>query len=55
MNKIILKGLDETVFHEKLDNGLNIYVLRKKDYNTYTGEDAAEDLIEKKEIEHEDN
>ena len=36
MNKIVLKGLDETVFHEKLDNGLNIYVLRKKDYNTFS-------------------
>ena len=36
MNKIILEGLDETVYHEKLDNGLNIYVLRKKDYNTFS-------------------
>lgn len=36
MNKIILNGIDETVFHEKLDNGLNIYVLRKKDYNTFS-------------------
>ena len=36
MDKILLKGLDETVYHEKLDNGLNIYVLRKKDYNTFS-------------------
>ena len=36
MNQIILEGLDETVYHEKLDNGLNIYVLRKKDYNTFS-------------------
>ena len=36
MNKIVLEGLDETVFHEKLDNGLNIYVLRKKEFNTFS-------------------
>ena len=36
MNKIKLDGLDEIVFHEKLENGLNIYVLRKKDYNTFS-------------------
>ena len=36
MNKIILKGLDETVYHEKLENGLNIYVLRKEDYSTFS-------------------
>lgn len=36
MNKIILEGLDETVFHEKLENNLNIYVLRKKDYHTFS-------------------
>ena len=36
MNKIPLKGLDEVVFHEKLDNGLNVYVLRKKEYNTFS-------------------
>ena len=36
MNKITIKGLDEIVFHEKLDNGLNIYVLRKEDYNTFS-------------------
>ena len=34
MNKIEIKGLDEVVYHETLDNGLNIYVL-KKDYNTF--------------------
>ena len=36
MDKITLKGLDEVVFHEKLDNGLNIYVLRKKEYHTFS-------------------
>ena len=36
MNKINLKGLDEVVFHEKLENGLNIYVLRKKEYHTFS-------------------
>lgn len=36
MNKINLKGLDETIVHEKLDNGLNIYVLRKKQFNSYS-------------------
>ena len=36
MNKINLKYLDEVVYHEKLDNGLNIYVLRKKDYHTFS-------------------
>ncbi len=34
MNKIKLKGLDEIIFHEKLDNGLNIYVM-KKDFNSF--------------------
>ena len=36
MNKIILDGLNEQVIHEKLDNGLNIYVLRKKNFNKYS-------------------
>ena len=36
MEKIKLEGLEETVYHEILDNGLNIYVLRKKEYNTYS-------------------
>ena len=36
MEKINLKGLNEVVYHEKLSNGLNIYVLRKKDYNTFS-------------------
>ena len=35
MNKINIKGLDEVVIHEELSNGLNIYVLRKKDYNSF--------------------
>ena len=36
MDKIKLEGLDEIVFHEKLDNGLNIYVLKKENYNTFS-------------------
>ena len=36
MNKIELKGLNETVIHETLDNGLNIYVLRKKQFNAFS-------------------
>ena len=36
MNKINLEGLDETVFHEKLENGLNVYVLRKKEFNSFS-------------------
>ena len=35
MDKIKIEGLDEVVFHEKLENGLNIFVL-KKDYNTFS-------------------
>ena len=35
MDKITIKGLDEIVVHEKLENGLNIYVV-KKDYNTFS-------------------
>ncbi len=34
MNKIELIGLDETVNYEKLDNGLDVYILEKKDYHT---------------------
>jgi predicted Zn-dependent peptidase len=34
MNKIELIGLDETVNYEKLDNGLDIYILEKKDFHT---------------------
>lgn len=33
MNKIELNHLNETIFHETLDNGLNIYVLPKCDVN----------------------
>ena len=36
MDKIKLNGLDEVVYHEKLDNNLNIYVLRKKEYHTFS-------------------
>ena len=35
MDKIELKGLDEVVYHETLDNGLNVYVM-KKDFNSYS-------------------
>lgn len=47
---------DETysIFKTKKVSNTN-FLKYEKDYNTYTGEDAAEDLIEKKEIEHEDN
>lgn len=34
MNKIELIGLDEIVNYEKLDNGLDVYILEKKDYHT---------------------
>ncbi len=33
MNKVTLKNLDVNIFHEKLDNGLNIYVIPKNDIN----------------------
>ena len=33
MNKIELKHLNQTVYHKRLDNGLNIYVLPKNDVN----------------------
>ena len=36
MNRIKLEGLDEEVVHETLDNGLNIYVLRKKEFNEFS-------------------
>ena len=32
MKEIIIKGLDEKVYHETLENGLNIYIYNKKDY-----------------------
>lgn len=36
MEKIKLEGLDEVVFYEKLDNGLDIYVLRKEKFNYFS-------------------
>ena len=47
---------DETynIFKTKKSDNTN-FLKYEKDYSTYTGEDAAQDLIEKKEIEHEDN
>ena len=33
MNKIELKHLNQTVYHNRLDNGLNVYVLPKNDVN----------------------
>ncbi len=35
MRKINIQGMNEVVFHEQLENGLNIFVL-KKDYNTFS-------------------
>ena len=43
-----------SIFKTKKVNSTN-FLKYDKDYNTYSGEQAAEDLIEKKEIEHEDN
>ncbi len=34
MNIINLKSVDEKVYHETLENGLEVYVLRKKDFKT---------------------
>ena len=32
MEKIVINGLDEKIYHEKLDNGLNVYIYKKEDY-----------------------
>ena len=32
MNKIIMTGVDEEIYHEKLDNGLNIYIYKKEGF-----------------------
>ena len=32
MNKINITGVDEEIFHEKLENNLNVYIYKKKDY-----------------------
>lgn len=47
---------DETysIFKTKKASSTN-FLKYEKEYSTYTGEDAAQDLIEKKEIEREDN
>ena len=47
---------DETynIFKTKKASSTN-FLKYEKDYNEYSGEKAAEDLIEKKEIEHEDD
>jgi len=36
MNKIKVKSIDEIIYHEKLDNGLEIYIYPKKNFNTIT-------------------
>lgn len=36
MEKIKLEGLNELVFYEKLDNGLDVYVLRKEKFNYFS-------------------
>lgn len=36
MKKIKLKGLDEVVCYEKLDNGLDVYVLKKEKFNYFS-------------------
>lgn len=32
MDKILMSNLDEVIYHETLENGLNIYVYKKKDF-----------------------
>ena len=32
MNKIIMTGVDEEIYNEKLDNGLNIYIYKKEGF-----------------------
>lgn len=36
MEKIRLEGLDEVVTYEKLDNGLDVYVLKKENFNYFS-------------------
>lgn len=36
MDKIIVNGLDEVVYHETLDNGLNVYIYKKEGFNKKT-------------------
>ena len=33
MDKIVMSNLDEVIYHETLENGLNIYVYKKKDFS----------------------
>lgn len=47
-------GESYNIFKSKKANDQN-FLKYEAEYNTYTGEDAANDLIEKKEIEHENN
>ncbi len=35
MQKINLEGLNEEVYYHKLDNGLEVYILKKEKFNTY--------------------
>lgn len=35
MQKINLEGLNEYVAYEKLDNNLDVYVYRKKDFHSF--------------------
>ena len=32
MNKINIKGIDEVIYHDTLDNGLNVYIYKSKGY-----------------------
>lgn len=62
---IVVNIIGDEKYNLSSDETYNIFKTKKttttnflkydKDYNTYSGEQAAEDLIEKKEIEHEDN
>ena len=64
-NDIVVNIIGDEKYNLSSDETYNIFKTKKttttnflkydKDYNTYSGEQAAEDLIEKKEIEHENN
>ena len=64
-NDIVVNIIGDEKYNLSSDETYSIFKTKKatttnflkydKDYNTYSGEQAAEDLIEKKEIEHEDN
>lgn len=36
MNKIVLTGLNEVIYHETLDNGLEVYIYKKEGFNKKT-------------------